>query len=275
MAQRRPPPPSPRRIWFIRVLLLVAVLVAGVGGVVGLACAGNNLFFAANPHFTLEHVNININKGDVAEEGVRRVLDLKPGEVNIYDVDLGKARVRLLEALALQDAEVRRIVPDTLDVTVYGRTPAARLHGSDGRLLDREAVVLTGENVLLASGLPFITGVHNANSFEPGAQLDNPLVLLALYVLECKDLLTHGDWLDVHFIKLEPTLKQLHVYLRENNRLFIREDAVIILPAKDVKTQLGKALRILKLRAEAGKATSVIDATYERRIPVREDRSRS
>jgi hypothetical protein len=275
MAQRRPPPPSPRRIWFIRVLLLVAVLVAGVGGVVGLACAGNNLFFAANPHFTLEHVNININKGDVAEEGVRRVLDLKPGEANIYDVDLGKARGRLLEALALQDAEVRRIVPDTLDVTVYGRTPAARLHGSDGRLLDREAVVLTGENVLLASGLPFITGVHNANSFEPGAQLDNPLVLLALYVLECKDLLTHGDWLDVHFIKLEPTLKQLHVYLRENNRLFIREDAVIILPAKDVKTQLGKALRILKLRAEAGKATSVIDATYERRIPVREDRSRS
>ncbi|MFT5130316.1 MAG: hypothetical protein ACI8W8_003946 [Rhodothermales bacterium] len=269
MATRRPAPPSPGRVWFIRVLLLVGLLFAGVGGVVGLAYAGNNLFFAANPHFTLEHVKIEISKGDVAEAGVQRVLNLSPGEANIYDIDLGATRSKLLEELALQDAEVRRILPNTLEVTVYGRTPVARLHGSDGRLLDQEAVVLTGENVLLASGLPIITGVRNANSFEPGTQLDNPLVLVALYVLECKDLLTHGDWLDVHFIKLEPTLKQLHVYLRENNRLFIREDAVIILPAKDVKTQLGKALRILKMRAEAGKATSVIDATYERRIPVR------
>jgi hypothetical protein len=275
MAKRRPAPPSPRRLWFIRILLLVGALVAGVGGVVGLAYAGNNLFFAGNPHFTLEKVQVDIRKGDVAEEGVRRVLQLKPGEANIYDLDLGGMRSQLMDELALQDVEVRRVIPDTVQVTVYGRTPVARLHGSDGRLLDREAVVLTGENVLLASGLPIITGVRNANTFQPGATLDNSLVLVALYVLECKDLLTHGDWLDVHFIKLEPTLRQLHVYLRENNRLFIREDAVIILPEENVKTQLGKALRILKLRAEAGKATSVIDATYERRIPVREDRGRS
>jgi hypothetical protein len=275
MAKRRPAPASPQRVWFIRGILLLGGLAAGIAALIGIAYAGSNLFFASNPHFTLERLQIDIRKGDVTEESVQAVLALKPGEANIYGIDLGGLRQRLLEELSLQDAEVRRIVPDTLEVTVYGRTPVARLHGSDGRLLDRAGVVLRGDNTLLASGLPIITGVRNANSYEPGTQLENSLVLVALYVLECKDLLTHGDWLDVHFIKLEPTLRQLHVYLRENNRLFIREDAVIILPEKEVKTQLGKALRILKMRAEAGKPTSVIDATYERRIPVREHRDRS
>ena len=273
MAKRRPAAAPPKRVWFVRLIIALGAVALGIGAVTGIAYAGSNLFFGGNPHFTLEKIAIDIKQGDVTEARVHEVIQLAPGEANIYGIDIGHMRQQLLVELSLQDAEVRRIVPDTLEITVFGRTPVARLLGSDGLLLDREGVVLSGHNTALAAGLPIITGVRNANTFTPGTQIDNQLVLVALLVLQTKDRLTRGDWIDVHFIKLEPTLKQLHVYLRENNRYLIREDAVIILPDTEVEKQLGKALRILKLRAEAGKATSVIDATYERRIPVREDRS--
>ena len=119
-------------------------------------------------------------------------------------------------------------------------TPVARLPGGFA-LLDAEAVVLPYYESPRVTDLPAITGIRGLKSFSPRDSMkDNRLLVKALYFLQCHDEMGAGLGIEVDFIKLEPALSQLHVYVRENTRLKIRQHAVIRLPDRNIEEQYGK-----------------------------------
>lgn len=258
-------------VW--RFALWGMILVLVVGTVIGSLYAARHTFFRGNPRFILEHVEVDISPtGGVREEDVRNALSTKIGLDNLYGRSLKSLRLELLEKLPIREAEIRRVVPNRLKVKVYGRNPVARLPGGFA-LLDAEAVVLPYYESPRVTDLPAITGIRGLKSFSPRDSMkDNRLLVKALYFLQCHDEMGAGLGIEVDFIKLEPALSQLHVYVRENTRLKIRQHAVIRLPDRNIEEQYGKALEILRLRSEKGLASADIDATYRRRIPVRKTR---
>ena len=249
-------------VWILFIVVPVAIIILAKIGVY-------RLFFSINPHFLLREIQIEIVKGNFSKDYIIDKLRVKIGVGNLYEIAPREMRERLLSDPIIQEVEIRRILPDTLNLTVYGRTPVAQLINNEGRLIDSEGIIL-GTSIKGNSKIwPIITGIQNISSFKTGEKLDNPLVLGAIRFLAAKEVADGGHLLDVQLIQLNENYHELRLYLNRNDETFIREGAVLILPLKGHKTALKKALEILKLRIQAQQPTSFIDATYQKRIPVR------
>lgn len=261
---------SPRAAWAWRLVLWGTIVVLSMVVIGGSLYAARHAFFSGNPRFTLEHIEVDISpSAGILAADIRESLDVTVGIDNLYAHSLRDLRQRILGELPVRDVEVRRMIPNRLQVRVYSRTPVLRLPGRQG-LLDSEAIVLPYFDSARVNDLPAITGIRQLSSFPPGSSMkDNKLVIKALFFLQCHREMAEHLGLEVNFIKLEPSLDQLHVYLRGNDQLLVRDNAVIVLPDRNIEEQFGKALQILRMRGEAGDPTSHIDATYRRRIPVR------
>ena len=249
-------------VWILFIVVPIAIIVLAKIGVY-------RLFFSVNPHFILREIQIEIVKGNFSKDYIRDRLTVKTGIGNLYEISPKEIRERLLSDPVIQEVEIRRILPGTLNLTVYGRTPVAQLINSEGRLIDSGGIILGSSIKGDPKVWPIITGIQNISSFKTGEKLDNPLVLEAIQFLAAKEVANGGHLLDVQLIQLNENYNELRLYLNRNDETFIREGAVVILPLKDLEEALKKALEILKLRIQARQPTSFIDATYQKRIPVR------
>ncbi len=248
-----------------RVLLVLVV----VGVLYAAKSAIHQAFFNANPQFTLKTVDVEIVKGGFDRDYILGKLAFVGGKDNLFAIDPRQTRIDILNDPLVQEIEVRRLIPDTISLTVFGRTPVAQLVQSGGQLIDAEGIVLNPSSKRETETLPIITGVPDAQSIAPGTKLDNPMVLSALRFLKLKTIVTNGNWLDVKLIQLIENYRELRVYLNENTDHGIRYNAVVVIPVDKMKAAIGKVLDIIQMRKQAGQPTGFINATYEKRVPVR------
>ena len=228
-----------------------------------------HLFFSSNPHFTLKHIDIEIVKGVLTEQDITNQLKLKVGETNLFSIDPGMLRNRILEDTLVQELEVRRLLPNRLSLIVYGRTPIAQIISRGGYLVDADGIILRSNQKSEIKKLPIITGIPGIKNYKIGQELDHAFVLKAIEFLKLKEVITNGTWLDVHLIQLNENHSEFRVYLNQNKNRFIREGAQLILPIDHTKEAVMRAISILEHRVQARQPTSFIDATYEKRVPVR------
>ena len=248
-------------IWCGIPLGVVAVLILAGSGM-------KHLFYAKNPHFTLrESPDVIIKKGDITADLVRKHLDLTPGESNLYQLEVADLRDKLLEDPIIQEAEVRRIHPDRLEVTVYGRTPVAQLLGRGGRLLDAEGYVMPPGNREENLDLPILTGIHGATQVGDGDRLDTEMARKALNLISYRKTMEGGNMVSIRLIQCNEQYDELIVYLKGQPQHKIRNGARVVLPAKKLKESFENILQVLEYRSLAGQPTSYINATY-RRMPV-------
>lgn len=121
---------------FLQLLLVSSGL--GVGGAV--AYAGHR-FVMESPVFRLRNLDLE-QTPEPLRERVRMALQPAFG-ANLLVTDLNMLRRRLERIPEIREATVRRVLPDSLEVNVVGRSPWARLHATDGVfLLSREAIFL-------------------------------------------------------------------------------------------------------------------------------------
>jgi hypothetical protein len=130
-AQREPRLPSGFISWAIGRMLALVLLV-GAGWVVYDSASSDRF----KVHSVRVQGNVLLSRAEV--ETVAAVTG-----ANIFWVDRGQVVARLLDLPLVQRAEIRVALPDTVDIAIVERQPAAFwVSGDSSYLVDREGVIL-------------------------------------------------------------------------------------------------------------------------------------
>lgn len=248
-------------LWGALALSSVAVLAFGGAGV-------HALFVSANPHFTVREIEVELGKGELAEDAVLAQLGVTPGQDNLFRLDLGDLRQSLIDDPLIQTAELRRVLPATLRVTVYGRSPVAQLLRNGGRLIDAEGIVLPRSSKRETLSLPVITGIPALEEVPVGAALADDMTHHALQLLHVRETAAKGHMLDIDFIQLDRSRMQMRVFLRGKTALLIRDGCQLNIPVDRVQTAIARAIEIIETRSRARQPTGFMDLSFDR-VPVR------
>ena len=159
--------------------LIVSAVALFIFGSIGLWCyLLSDYLFQENTAFTLRHVTIDsrsaVDSRWTDESGIAKLsadLGLQKGVTNIFAVDLNELRSRTISRYpGIADITIRRILPDTLAITIKERMPLAMVlfSGPDGRKMElkenlrrrdegRERIseLLTDEKAVLMSRADF------------------------------------------------------------------------------------------------------------------------
>lgn len=168
----------------------VAIVAAFVGGLYWGATEGYKQLFWENPDYALKEVRIQTN-GSLTRDEVVKTAGFEIGK-NIYSYKLATAREKLMAIPQVADVEIRRYLPDRIEVAVTERKPIAWVStkvpadfGSAERshMIDAAGLVFEPKRVPPEyRTLPVISGFDLAD-IEPGkpiqsAEMDTSLDLL-------------------------------------------------------------------------------------------------
>ena len=242
----------------VGAILLVTVVIAGTiwMTLLGTKLIGQSLF-SQNQRFTIRNLDIRSN-GKLQSEHIREYAHIDEG-MNLFAIDLGQVRDDLMSVPIVSAVSVRRRLPDTLEVTVSERIPAARLgEESTGYPLavDQAGFVLGPTSV--SQQLPSITGLQE-KGLRPGARVGDPGVQNALHVLDVCDSPSFSRFLRIKNVDVSNP-EYLEVYLQRGER--------ILLSRENVDVKLAKLCEIMTHTADMGQAIAAIDMTVDKNFPV-------
>ena len=106
-----------------------------------------------------------------------------PEQAPLYDVDLARARVRVMQNPYVRSAALARDIPDGLTITVEERTPVAALALGRELYIDARGFVLPRPRSGGLPDLPVITGAVRAAECVPGHRTASAAVRGALEIL--------------------------------------------------------------------------------------------
>jgi cell division septal protein FtsQ len=166
------------------MLMLLSCLSGGI--YVG-AREGLRRFVWQNPDYMLRQVEIT-NDGALPREQVMEASGLEEG-TNIFSINISRIRESLLRVPQIETAEVQRVLPDKIVITVTERHPVAWVTSKrdedptaqpDAFLADSRGVVFQNKNQPQAYlHLPVICGVQTGD-LEAGQSLQSPEIRAAL-----------------------------------------------------------------------------------------------
>jgi cell division protein FtsQ len=246
------------RVHRLGAILLVTVALAGVVWAVllGAKIVGQALF-SENDRFVIRHLDIG-SDGKLQPEHIREYAHIDEG-MNLFAVDLNQVRADLESVPIVSSVNVRRRLPDTLEITISERVPAARLgEESAGYPLavDRRGFVLGPTSI--SQQIPSITGIQE-KGLRPGAQVGDPGVKSALHVVELCDSPSFSRFLKIKNVDVSHA-EYLEVRLLRGER--------ILLSRENMSLKLTKLCEIMKHTADMGQAIAAIDMTVEKNFPV-------
>lgn len=155
-------------------------------GLVFLAIVGAILgFFVYVPFFTLKEVKL-IGAERLTVEDILKVGDIYIGEP-IFELETDKVTSRLSKDLRIESVTVRRIVPNTLEITLKERTPLATIVCDYGYLdLDKNGKIIDSYKNLREMKIPMITGSQVKDKYI-GDDVDDKFVKKILEFLQKLD----------------------------------------------------------------------------------------
>jgi len=144
--------------------------------------SGGNGCYSGSRFFAIEEVSISSDRGYAFAAGRKKLERLYLGR-NIFSVDLDHTATLIKNDFPqLRKVEVRRRLPEVLEVDIVSRRPAARIH-SAGVVIDREGVVLAAgekeDGLVTIRGLNFFLNVPARGSKVRNASLEKALILIS------------------------------------------------------------------------------------------------
>ncbi len=162
---------SGRRLFKGIVFLLI------VGAILG--------FFVYVPFFTLKEVRL-IGAEKITVEDILKIGDIYIGEP-IFELATDNVTSRLSKDLRIESVTVRRIVPNTLEVTIKERKPLATIVCDYGYLdLDKNGKIIDSYKNLREMKIPMITGAQVKDKYI-GDDIDDDFVKKILEFLQKLD----------------------------------------------------------------------------------------
>lgn len=173
MTGRHDIPPAPRSRWKpeIIVLILLAVVVAGVA-------VGARIWRSGLP---VQGVRIDGTR--IVSEADIFHLAAVPMDKTLYNVDLPAIRDRVRQSPYVKDVAVHRDPPDRIFIQVEERVPVAVIVANRMYYCDAEGIlmpVIRSEN---AFDLPIITGAADLQPCTTGRRLTHPAIRDALHLV--------------------------------------------------------------------------------------------
>ncbi len=152
--------------------ILTIILIAAVW--VGLVLA-KRLLFTCNDRFLLRKFHLRTSDAGYWSGRGRQLasaLGLHVNADNVFDLRLGDIREKLLRIPTVENAEVNRILPDTISVTVTERIPRASLNNPNSRwVVDSHGIVTSrSESMKIPMRLPVIYGFSSKDVPVPGVK---------------------------------------------------------------------------------------------------------
>ncbi|RMD74451.1 MAG: FtsQ-type POTRA domain-containing protein, partial [Lentisphaerae bacterium] len=251
------------RIFFVRLIVWGGVIGGGslaiILGLIGL----RELFFTRNPYYKLRHVQI-VCQGNIPEKMVRDLSQLRVGEDYLFAIDIKQIRERLCRNLLIKDAFIMRRYPDTIQITVTGRSPIAQFLTCGGLSVDAEGYVLPPASLVQRKVLPVIVGLPELVRLRIGRKVENEHIGRILKFLEAKSRLDENNIFRFKTLIVDSQAATLHVRLLGNAHYFIAGGARLDLPLLSLEENFLKALQAVKYRSLARQWTASIDARYQR-----------
>lgn len=256
----------------VRVVISLTLFAIAITGLVFTGKAAYRHFYVENPHFTLLHVNtaptVNYSRDRILTILSEMGVDI--GHCNLLAIDIGKLRQRLLAEPLIHNAEVRRIIPDTLDIQFSECTPEATLRCIPTLLIDRNGFVLPYQGVKgVPATLPQITGIRNPSKLEPGTRTDDFMLLGALRLL--RYVATHDDmaYCDIALIQLDYSQRHFRLILRATpGGTVFRAGSEVVVPLANMDAAFKRLNDIVNMKKERRGTIGTINVTYERNIPL-------
>ncbi len=248
---------------FLRALF-VLLLLLGLAGVAFCGVYGARRFlFSGNDRFRLREIEVRSGGywQDKAPQLAARI-GVHPGE-NLFRIDPGELRRRLLAIPGIEESEVLRILPDTLHLRVIERVPRAVLGNprSEWVVDETGAVIPRLESMSASVPLPVILGISTAG-VKAGMVLETLRPALELIMLTVRSF---------------PDISIIAVNVRNPERLefFMRfrgqKSCKVILPVRNQNfTYLLSALQSAIIYAERqGDTRGTFDLSFGRNVIIR------
>ena len=160
------------------VLAVLVFILLGLG-----IAAGSRHYFLTSGAFNVEDIVINKPAGYAFSMGEDKLIRLYHGR-NIFTLDLAQIETLIRnDHPQIRNVEVKRYLPNTLEVDIVSREPFAYLDTGGGMVIDREGMVLWSGNV--PGGIIKIKGISFFLTRPPtGSRIDNPSLDKALVLIE-------------------------------------------------------------------------------------------
>lgn len=163
-------PPRP-----IILALVLLALLAGVG-------YGARYYFLNSSVFAVKNIVVNKDRNYSFASGERKLKGLYVGR-NIFKIDLSQVQALVNSNFPqLRKIEVRRNLPDVLEVDIVSRDPVAVIDSLGGVVIDRAGVVLNvgsdTEDLVKIRGINFFLNRPQTGERIENKSLDKALVLL-------------------------------------------------------------------------------------------------
>lgn len=170
------------------ILILVGSVLGGV--VFGAKNALNTLFFA-NPDYAVKTIEVHAD-GTLTRDTILKAVGLSEG-ANIFSISLPGVQEKLANLPQVEESHVKRILPDTLAISIQERRPVAwvvpaganlsAFNFANAYLVDHRGILLKTRSLPPEYlGLPLIIGVDVSN-YLPGQPLEQEEVRAALELL--------------------------------------------------------------------------------------------
>ena len=208
-----------------RALVFVSISVLLLASFVVFLIWFNKLMFKANPRLTFRELQVSSSGyWHKKDDQLLRILKLKRN-VNIFELDLKKIRRQLRNIPSVEDAQVFRVLPDTLRVDITERTPRALINYPASRwVIDENGVVMERRFSMAAKiNLPQITGIPHGK-LSGGDRLPETKHALELI----STILRNFPDMEMQLVSISNP-EQLDFYIRYRNRRTYR----VIMPIKN------------------------------------------
>jgi len=268
---------SPRIVWFqayrrFTQLLKFTFILALVAGAVWGAKRGIDHYFIDNVDYQLKGLSLETN-GILQEREMYEILKITPFE-SIFKIDLKVTRQILLDRDDIVEAQIDRVLPDTIQVKITERRPVAWLEFRHQGIIGRsiENGLLIDENGYLfncteahwadAARLPVvIIEPVKKEHFLPGNAIQNRNAkrLLNLAILS-SEYLQEADW-------------KLPLFYATKNKYSFQarttEGALITFGLDDHRRQMSDLVTLMEHSRQQGRRVATINLIPQKNIPVK------
>jgi hypothetical protein len=250
-------------------VLVIPILVLVALGLAGFVLeAGWKYLYADNPHFSLVAVRFTPTPNFSAEQIIEelKILGIEERQTTLPHLNLKKIRSHFQSNALVEDIQLRRILPGTLEIVIKEREPAAWLKCNPPLAMSKRGFILPHSLKNAPTGLPNIIGIPEPDKLKIGEKTDNQMLLGALHFLDIASLRPEPYLRKVSLIQLDSANRNLILFM-SGDEVFT-SGAQVTIPIREMIVALERLRGIVSERAQAGKTISRTDVTITRNIPV-------
>ena len=229
----------------VRVLGLALVILIALCGLLWLGHLGlkfaQGFLFAENDQYTIEHIDIETDRR-LRPQHIKEYAGVNTG-MNLFEISIREVEKQLESVPQIRDAEVQRILPDTLKITITERQPIAYLGRNRGGL----HLLVDGDGYLVArrsqpEELPRIIGLE-LDHLKPGVRVTNKQVMHAVEIVEICDHTRLSQYIHIRHIDASKS---------EKLKLLLFTGHQVTLGRKDIEQKLWELVSALRHERESG-----------------------